>query len=850
MSVALVRLAGAAPPPAAGAELAADPSLLEALGYRAGHDVLVPPQGGPVFHLRMCVVEGCELALASGGRTLGMCSTCRGRFERSGLASVEQFAARGREPARDKHDSALCRLCRCPGHERAVRADGLCEDHLVDFRCRRAAGGPVPRGGRLTVLGYCGLVGVSALPTLGLCRVDGCLAPIGGAGETLCQGHGLAWRRHCPEQAVRPEAGAQRRWAALASLPQGRWLDLATLVRSFHDELLSGLAKTAEVGGHIAFVDVRAVVNLAARHQVAHLADWGEVGAPKSTGRRAAVCLAVAARRASATPETERASDVWDLQVWRFPRGVLRFGAISQPWLKELTKAFAFADVPTRARSNGGAATARYVDAIGAMSASLARRPDDGCHPGLLTRLDVDRFLDHVLAKENAGDWSPQTRQQLLARARVVLSWGWESGHLDPAHCGFVLDPTFTVRAADVPTRARSGRPRPEEEPGKAYTPSQMKVFVEHLGNVEELSDAKIRAVMEMLIVTGRRPSEICGLRADCLRHDVSEREDGESVRHPQLRYYASKVRRWHTIYVDSETAATLEHLIDDGRRAWPGVPDRELCLFPRRTNNRNGREPVTAGWVGTVFAAWRRLPAIAEALESWEEPARLYDFRHSFAQRHADAGVPIDVLQELMCHAAADSTRHYYEVSRERRRQAVGVMRQFRFDRNGVRLDTAQRDLLDLEYQRAGLAGVAVPLGECNHPSMLRPGDQRCPVRYRCAGCPAFSSSVDRLPELRSYLDELLRSRESIMASDLDEWARQDALPMQEEIDQVERLVARAEELLAQTPADQRAVINDAISVYRGMRDEIRDRAATPVVLRVRAEGPPVNLNPLAARG
>lgn len=65
----------------------------------------------------------------------------------------------------------------------------------------------------------------------------------------------------------------------------------------------------------------------------------------------------------------------------------------------------------------------------------------------------------------------------------------------------------------------------------------------------------------------------------------------------------------------------------------------------------------------------------------------------------------------------------------------------------------------------------------------------------------------------------------------------------MEDEIDHVERLVARAEELLSQLPADDRAEVDNAIAVYRAMRDEIRDRAATPVVLRVRADGPPLNL-------
>ena len=72
--------------------------------------------------------------------------------------------------------------------------------------------------------------------------------------------------------------------------------------------------------------------------------------------------------------------------------------------------------------------------------------------------------------------------------------------------------------------------------------------------------------------------------------------------------------------------------------------------------------------------------------------------------------------------------------------------------------------------------------------------------------------------------------------------------MTMQDENAQVERLVARAEELLVQLPADQRTEVDNAIAVYLTMRDEIRNREATPVVLRVRADGPPLSLSPRTA--
>ena len=42
------------------------------------------------------------------------------------------------------------------------------------------------------------------------------------------------------------------------------------------------------------------------------------------------------------------------------------------------------------------------------------------------------------------------------------------------------------------------------------------------------------------------------------------------------------------------------------------------------------------------------------------------YSFRHSFAQRHADSGTPIEVLAELMGHSRLTTTQAYYKNSQE----------------------------------------------------------------------------------------------------------------------------------------------------------------------------------------
>ena len=294
--------------------------------------------------------------------------------------------------------------------------------------------------------------------------------------------------------------------------------------------------------------------------------------------------------------------------------------------------------------------------------------------------------------------------------------------------------------AAEIPSRfSEPGRPRPqEEESGRAFTTTQMQPFIQALPELEAVHGARARAFAEILMLTGRRPSEILRLTANCLRYRERQRDDGRVERDPFLHYYASKVKRWHSLFIDEETAGVIQMLVDLARFEYEGTPLDELLLFPGRTANSNGRKRTGSAYYSSIFSTWRSFPIVARALQDRERSVP-YDFRHTFAQRHADAGVPIDVLQDMMCPVSSDTTRGCYQITAQRRIDAVAVMRNYRFDRNGVRLDVGEQELIDIEYQRAGLTGVAVPLGECSHPSMLKPGDQRCPVRFRCLGCSMF---------------------------------------------------------------------------------------------------------------
>ena len=201
------------------------------------------------------------------------------------------------------------------------------------------------------------------------------------------------------------------------------------------------------------------------------------------------------------------------------------------------------------------------------------------------------------------------------------------------------------------------------------------------------------------------------------------------------------------------------------------------------------------------------------------------YSYRHSYAQRHADAGVPIDVLRELMDHTSMDATKRYFRVGETRRREAVDKVTAMQFDRHGNRIWRDARALLDSEHARYAVGAVAVPYGTCTEPANVQAGGGACPVRFRCAGCDHFRTDVSHLPDLTGYLDDLLRTRERLAATidGVDEWARADAIPAEEEIRRVRHLVSRIKGDIDRMDASQRAQIDDAVTVVR------RHRGAPP---------------------
>ncbi|MEV6325262.1 hypothetical protein AB0M45_29380 [Nocardia sp. NPDC051787] len=133
-------------------------------------------------------------------------------------------------------------------------------------------------------------------------------------------------------------------------------------------------------------------------------------------------------------------------------------------------------------------------------------------------------------------------------------------------------------------------------------------------------------------------------------------------------------------------TAAVIARQLQRAGARFPDEPAAELKLLPTLPKNPHGRKAITETTLGARHRDWvTALPEIhipvtvdtgtatQVAMIPYDNSRiLLYAYRHTYAQRHADAGVPADVLRELMDHLHIATSLGHYRVGETRRRAAV----------------------------------------------------------------------------------------------------------------------------------------------------------------------------------
>ncbi|MFZ4177835.1 tyrosine-type recombinase/integrase [Streptomyces griseoincarnatus] len=797
---------------------AISPEFLQLMGWDPQVRLLLIPRDHPQFSAPECLVAGCDKMVYYAFQQ-GLCVGCMRRWEKSGQ-SIEEFAGTAKRYWRAIGEVA-CQVPQCARPSNGL-ATPLCSAHL--YQQNRIYKIPVDE--------FVQHPDVVPLEAFGPCSVAACYrqrqSPTG-----YCPAHAQRRRAAIRKGTLSDEEHWRRTTNAVS---EHGVISLRGLPDRVVHEILYGLQQRVREGVMQKDYILRPFCDRVRSQQVTTLTEL-DLSAFNHQTKNVATGFLKHLGRFGLTPETERHKDIWSGYAFGLD-GNLYFDKISQSWLREATKAWALDDIPKR-RGKSRAAVQSHINAIVQLSESLRlNRPDRGEDVRAVARVDVAVFLNRLRFLTEQGEISGYARVRVVRYARRLLSRMRTLGLTQRDQPLHGICETFGLQADDVPDDPE------DNEAGKDLPAEVMTQLCKHLDSLEATGSSEIRTGVELIIDTGRRPAEICRLPYDCLERD----EDGKLTLIYDNHKSARKARR---LPISGETGAVIIAQQERVRARFPDTPASELKLLPTVLTNKMGTKPVTPEWLASRHRAWvESLPEflvptvvtvkgrqVTKMLPFDKAKIFPYAYRHTYAQRHADAGVAPDALQSLMDHRQLTTTQQYYRVSETRKREAVERVTAMQFDRSGNRVWRKAQALLDSEHARRAIGEVQVPYGLCTEPANVQAGGHDCPVRFRCVGCDHFRTDVSYLPDLEAYLADLLRGRERLAAFAADSWAKAEAMPSDEEITRVRRLVKRVREDLEDLTEEDRIQIKEAVTTVR--------RTRRVVSLGLPRVGPPQDLRP-----
>jgi hypothetical protein len=788
--------------------------LLPAGGWRPGEFdparwLFTGDPENPMTTSTRCRVAAC--ATVVGSRCL--CKACERAMTTSGVGP-EEFVASYQPVLRNRAlGGATCIVARdgrrCE-RRRISNQTGLCQAHAGRWNLTR-------HGVGVSLEQWCQTVArpLAARPA---CMVAGCLvdarADIG-----LCGPHHRLWRLG---QAALPVGGsaAAGEWAGAWS-PRLRinQFSLAALEPTVRAELLYALQQRDSQGQRLDPQAVRGLVGalggleaLATATGAERRRRTGQRGIVGSYARLAWRIIDLAFEAFRGLSHTD--GDVWDAlaldletpRPGRRPnRATIDFSPISQTWLRDVTKHWVITVGP------GTSDVKRAVQAVTLASVALARRPGGGDRPADLGFAEVTAVYEAIKAARRTDGviYDSHYRRGLWARWWAVIDLGRSSGLLEQLGGGFVR--RSSQRIVDGESN--------EDQIGKAVPETVIAQLDAHLDLLDggrsygALSKADSKALFQaaylILRDTGRRPGELVSLAVDCVEVDGGE--------HALVYDNHKKGRLRRRLPITPTTAAIIgawqEHraglMLPASARRW---------LFPGPAETSGPGHVTTIrlsqalrAWVDAIPVLDSDVPGPDGTPVGFDRTAvYAYAFRHSYAQRHADAGVGVEILKELMDHKDISATQGYYTVSLKRKRQAIKIMARYVTDRAG---DPRPGPASAVAYE---LRSVAVPFGNCIEPSNVQAGGHACPVRFQCAGCGFYRPDPSYLPAIEEHINALKADTETAVAMDVDEFVVRN---LADQAAAFAGVATAMRDRLAGLPQDERVEVETASAVLRKMR-------------------------------
>ncbi|WP_255345488.1 tyrosine-type recombinase/integrase [Streptomyces chartreusis] len=419
--------------------------------------------------------------------------------------------------------------------------------------------------------------------------------------------------------------------------------------------------------------------------------------------------------------EIEYHRDEWRLRNLGIQeiRTRLYFGAITQPWLKDLTKRWA------RWRMASGISAEQVNNGILALNrfATFLARPE----LNIESLADVHRnILERYLAElQTLG--RTENHRRAIGQLGIFLTdirrHRWDTS----------LPADAVLFTEDVPRQAKR-LPRALAEHVMAQ--------VEDPANLARWQDPVYRLITIILMRCGLRLKDACRLPFDCLVHDA----DGA----PYLRYLNHKMKREALVPIDEELEQDIRDQQQRLLERWPaGVP----VLFPRKLKNLHGQVPMRGDTYRQVLNPWLER---CDTRDANGQPVHLtpHQWRHTLGTRLINRDVPQEVVRKILDHDSHEMTAHYARLHDTTVRRHWEKARKVNISGEKVSLDP-DGPLAEAAWakQRVGRATQALPNGYCSLPVV-----KTCPHANACLTCPMFITTQDFLPQHRQQRQEVLQ--------------------------------------------------------------------------------------------
>ena len=761
-----------------------------------------------------CSTPACVSGLYS---RRGRCAPCVRDHQASGL-SLEEFD-RTYVPQRrtrggfDLDDCVLVRDgVRCG--RAAYGAKGLCEAHAHHLYQRRRSGHDAPLPLDWALHGRDG----SPYPAPAGCTVGGCGNKAVHDAVVVCHYHLTKWEQR--EGGRRTDRAAMSAWAARQAPVLGAWrFSLISVSPLLRLEIAYGLQQRDELGHRLDPRAVRKVAAAVAASGVRSLLIPDEQLITRFSDQTNGGCffrqVAWSTQRgyvefSGQDPWSENSIDLRAAGLKsrgrtgrrRMP-GLADLSAIPQPWLRDLLRRNTEA---VRPNSN---TFSRMLRVVTLAAAGMNRLPGGGMDLKQLDFSHMQAAFDEIAddRKRDGKLSSASFRSDLLSVFFGMLDFGRFTGLLDDVPGSFARHPSHRILGGEVN----------EEELGRAIPESVIAQLDAHLDTIGagiaygDLTGEQVQQMFACVYVvmrdSGRRPREVTGLPINCLEFD------GDEVSLIWNNHKGRRMRR--RLPIVRETVSAIEQW-QKTRAQIPAPPTSADYLFPA-ISRASAFDHLDTKVLSVTLRSWvSSLPAIhSDVIGADGGPVPFdrtlifpYAFRHSFAQRHADAGTPLDVLQDLMDHDDPATTTGYYKVTLKRKRQAVKTLSKQVTDRLG-----SVKPCSPTAYQQRS---VAVPFGGCVEPSNVKAGGGHCPIRFQCAGCGHYRPDPSYLPTIEDHVNSLRSDRETARALDAAHFVIEN---LTAQIDAYAGVATSMRERLAAMPGAERAEVEEASAVLRRLR-------------------------------